>query len=143
MEGQLKRAFPNLHDVARLMKYLDRREVPQGEYLMRQGDPPTEMYFVEGGLVTVQLEGADGQVVRLRSIRGGATVGEMGLYLGAVRTASVVAGRPSTVYRLSADALQDMRLHDPEVAALLHEWIARLLAERLAANNRTIEALLE
>ncbi|MGZ6316489.1 MAG: SulP family inorganic anion transporter, partial [Anaerolineales bacterium] len=143
MEDQLERAFPNLHDVTRLTKYLDRREVPQGEYLMRQGDPPTEMYFVEGGLVTVQLEGVDGQVVRLRSIRGGATVGEMGLYLGAARTASVIAGRPSTVYRLSADALQDMGLHDPEVAALLHEWIARMLAERLAANNRTIEALLE
>jgi SulP family sulfate permease len=143
MEGQLKRSFPGLRDVGRLMKYLERREVPQGEYLMRQGDPPTEMYFVEGGLVNVQLEGADGQVVRLRSIRGGATVGEMGLYLGAARTASVIAGRPSAVYRLSADALQDMRAHDPEVAALLHEWIARMLAERLAANNRTIEALLE
>jgi len=26
---------------------------------------------------------------------------------------------------------------------LLHEWIARLLAERLAANNRTIEALMD
>jgi SulP family sulfate permease len=60
-----------------------------------------------------------------------------------VRTASVIASRPSVVYRLSADALNDMRAQDPEVAALLHEWIARLLAERLAANNRTIEALMD
>jgi SulP family sulfate permease len=125
------------------MKYLERKEVLQGEYLMRQGDPPTEMYFVEGGLVDIQLEAPDGQVVRLRSIRGGATVGEMGLYLGTLRTASVIASRPSAVYRLSADALKDMRAQDPEVAALLHEWIARLLAERLAENNRTIEALME
>ena len=110
---------------------------------MRQGDPPTEMHFVEGGLVNIQLASPDGQVVRLRSIRGGATVGEMGLYLGTARTASVIAGRPSTVYRLSADSLNDMRAQDPEVAALLHEWIARLLAERLADNNRTIEARME
>ncbi len=55
----------------------------------------------------------------------------------------LIAGRPSTVYRLSADALKTCASHDPEVAALLHEWIARMLAERLAANNRTIEALLE
>ena len=34
-------------------------------------------------------------------------------------------------------------VQDPGVAALLHQWIARLLAERLADNNRTIEALLE
>ena len=143
MEGQLKRTFPGLQAADRLMKYLERREVKQGEYLMRQGDPPTEMYFVEAGLITAQLEFPDGQILRLRSIRGGATVGEMGLYLDSVRTASVVAARPSSVYRLSAQALKEMREKDPEVAALLHEWIARLLAERLADNNRTIEALLD
>ena len=125
------------------MKYLERKELPQGEYLMHQGDPASEMYFVEAGLVSVQLEADDGQMVRLRSIRGGATVGEMGLYLGTVRTASVIASRPSAVYRLSAEALKEMRTQDPEVAALLHEWIARLLAERLTENNRTIEALMD
>ncbi len=143
MEGQLKRAFPGLQPVERLMKYLEHREVNQDETLMRQGDPPTEMYFVEAGLVTVQLESPDGQVIRLRSIRGGATVGEMGLYLGTVRTASVIASRPSSVYRLSADSLKKMREQDPEAAARLHEWIARLLAERLTDNNRTIEALMD
>jgi sulfate permease, SulP family len=143
MEGQLKRVFPELQAVDRLMKYLERREVKEGEYLMRQGDPPTEMYFVESGLITAQIEFPDGQILRLRSIRGGATVGEMGLYLESTRTASVVAARPSSVYRLSARALKEMRENDPEVAALLHEWIARLLAERLADNNRTIEALLD
>ncbi|MGE5073999.1 MAG: cyclic nucleotide-binding domain-containing protein, partial [Anaerolineae bacterium] len=102
-----------------------------------------EMYFVESGMVDVQIQTEDGQLVRLRSIRGGATVGEIGLYLGAVRTASVVASRPSAVYRLSADSLKMMGTEDPEVAALLHEWIARLLAERLSENNKTIEALMD
>ena len=55
----------------------------------------------------------------------------------------MIASRPSAVYRLSAEALKDMRAQDPEVAALLHEWIARLLAERLTENNRTIEALMD
>ncbi len=143
MEGQLKRAFPGLQAVDRLMKYLERKEVKEGEYLMREGDPPTEMYFIEAGLVTAQLKFPDGQILRLRTIRGGATVGEMGLYLDAKRTADVIAARTSAVYRLSADSLKAMREQDPEVAALLHEWIARLLAERLADNNRTIEALMD
>ncbi len=143
MEGQFKRAFPGLKDVDRLMKYLERREIGQGEYLMREGDPPTEMYFIEAGLVTAQLEAPDGKVIRLKSMRGGTTVGEMGLYLDSARTASVIAARPSAVYRLSADSLKSMREQDPEVAALLHEWIARLLAERLADNNRTIAALMD
>src|SRR5512143_512999 len=143
LEGMLRKAFPGLQPVDRIMKYLERRELRQGEYLIREGDPGTEMYFIEAGMVDVQLESPDGQVVRLRSVRGGATVGEMGLYMGGKRTASVIASRPSAVYRLAGDALHAMRLEDPEAAALLHEWIARLLAERLAQNNRTIEALMD
>ncbi len=143
MEGLLKRAFPGLQPVDRMMRYLERKEIPQGTYLMRAGDPPDEMYFIESGMVTAELELPQGQTLRLRTIRGGATVGEMGLYLKAVRSASVVAARPSTVYRLSAQSLKEMHEKDPDVAAMLHEWIARLLAERLVENDRTIEALLD
>jgi SulP family sulfate permease len=142
IEKQLKRALPELRDVKRLMKYLERMEVKEGDYLMHQGDQPDEMYFLEAGLITAQLEIPDGKIMRLRSMRGGTTVGEMGMYLGNTRTASVVAERPSVVYRLSKSALKKMEKNDPQVAALLHQWIARLLAERLADNNRTIEALL-
>ena len=142
IERQLKRAIPDLKDVKRLTKHLERKEVKQGEYLMQQDDQPDEMYFIEAGLVSVQLELPDGKILRLRSMRGGTTVGEMGMYLGTVRTASVVADRASIVYRLSRSALKEMEKKDPEAAALLHHWIARLLAERLADNNRTIEALL-
>jgi SulP family sulfate permease len=81
--------------------------------------------------------------MRLRSIRGGATVGEIGIYLGGTRTASVVASRPSTVYRLSSQSLREMRDKDPEVAALFHEWIARLLAERVTYDTRMFEALMD
>ncbi len=143
LEGQLRRAFPGIPAVERLMQYLERLEIPQGQYLIREGDPPVDMYFVESGMVTAQLELPGGQTVRLRSMRGGTTVGEMGLYLQAPRTASVIASRPTVVYRLTADALKTMREHEPEVAALLHEWIARLLAERVATSDLTIQALME
>jgi len=143
VESQLKRAFPSLQGVERLMKYLERRDLKVGECLMNQGDASDEMYFVESGLVTVELELPNQKRVRLRSIRGGATVGEMGIYLGGTRTASVVASRTSTVYRLSSQSLREMREKDPEIAALFHEWIARLLAERVADNNRTLEALMD
>ncbi len=143
LQRQLRRALPGLKDAGRLTKYMERQDVPQGQYLVRRGDPPTEIYFVEAGVMDVQLERPGGETVRLRSFRGGATVGEIGLYLGIPRTASVVAAQPSVVYRLSAEALIRMRLEDPEVASLFHEWIARILAERLAANDRTIEALMK
>jgi SulP family sulfate permease len=143
MEHQLKRVIPDSRNVKRLMGYLEKEDVEEGDYLMRQGDQPDEMYFIESGLVSAQLELPDGKTLRLISMRGGTTVGEMGMYLGIERTASVVANRKSVVYRLSRDALDKMEKDDPKVAALLHQWIARLLAERLAENNRTIEALLD
>jgi SulP family sulfate permease len=143
IEKQLNHAIPELEDVGRLMKYLEKREVKEGEYLMRQGDRPDEMYFIEAGLISAQLELPDEKILRLRSMRGGTTVGEIGMYLGHQRTASVVADRTSVVYCLSRKALKKMEKQDPHVAALLHQWLARLLAERLADNNRTIEALLD
>jgi SulP family sulfate permease len=140
---QLKRAIPDLKDVKRLTKYFEKRELKKGAYLVHQGDQPDEMYFIEAGLVSAQLELPNGKILRLRSMRGGTTAGEIGLYLGTMRTASVVADRPSIVHCLSKNAMKKMEKKDPEVAALLHQWIARLLAERLADNNRTIEALLD
>ncbi len=47
------------------------------------------------------------------------------------------------VHRLSAQSLKEMQEQDPEIAALFHEWIVRLLAERIIDNNRIIEALME
>src|SRR5690606_9718420 len=124
---QIKRVFPGLQDVDRLLKYLERRELREGEVLMKQDDPAEEMYFIESGLVTIELELPNGKRMRLRSIRGGATVGEIGLYLGEARTASVIASRHSTVHRLTGQALKEMHEKDPQIAALFHEWIVRLL----------------
>jgi SulP family sulfate permease len=143
VESQLERAFPGLDCVNGLMKYLERRVVESGEVLMKQDDPSDDMYFVESGLVTIELELPNGRHMRLRSIRGGATVGEMGIYLGGTRSASVVASRHSTVHRLSQQSLTEMREKDPKVAALFHEWIARLLAERIKDNLRMFEALMD
>ena len=143
VEHQIKRVFPGLQGVDRLLKYLERRELREGETLLKQGDLADEMFFVESGLVTIELEMPNSKRMRLRSIRGGATVGEIGLYLRNVRTASVIASRNSVVHRLSAQSLKEMQEKDPEIAALYHEWIVRLLAERIIDNKRIIEALME
>lgn len=143
VESQLQRVFPDLKSADRLLQYLERRELREGETLIKQGDPADEMYFVESGLVTIELELPNNKHLRLRSIRGGAMVGEIGMYLQQERTASVIAARPSVVYRLSAESLKTMQTKDPEVAAQFHEWIVRLLAERVADNNQIIEALME
>ena len=50
---------------------------------------------------------------------------------------------PCTLYRLSTLAIQRMDMQAPDIAAVLHKWIARLMAERLAENNNTLAARLD
>jgi SulP family sulfate permease len=140
---QLQRSFPHPDLVESLMGFLERVEAEGGQTLMRRGDASDSMYFVESGRLNIELETSDGDVIRLRSIRGGTVIGEMGLYLHQPRTADVVTLQPSVLYRLGAEALMRMEAEQPQTAAALHEWIALMLAERLADNNRAIEALLD
>jgi SulP family sulfate permease len=73
---------------------------------------------------------------------GGTVVGEIGLYLNQIRTATVYTTKPGVIYKLSETSLRAMEQNDPDVAAALHHWMVRLLAQRLSDNNQTLEALL-
>jgi SulP family sulfate permease len=118
-------------------------DVEAGFYLIRQGDAPDDIFFVEQGQVTAQLE-REGQLpVRLETMRGGRVVGEIGFYLGAERTAAVRADEPTTIYRLSLANLAVMEKNDPAAAATFHRLIAHLLAERAVHLIRAVDALLQ
>lgn len=138
--SHMSRSFPGLE---RVKQYMEQESIQAGEYLIRQGEASNDMFFIESGLVTVEFEASNGEKTRLRSVQGGATVGEISLYLGGLRSASVKAEQPSVVYRLTARTLRKIQNEDAVLAALLHEWLAHLLAERLADNNRMIESLLD
>jgi len=142
LQAQLKKVFTTSEQIERFLKYLERQEFDKGHALIQQGDPPESMYFVDSGRVSAQLQIEDGQPLRLRSMGGGTVVGEMGLYLNQIRTASIVTDTHSIVYCLKATALSQMEKDDPDLASALHHWMARLLAERLTDNNKTLEALL-
>lgn len=130
-------------DDARLFAYLEKQSIKPGDVMLRQGDPPDVMYFVESGRVTARLELSQGRSVRLRSMGSGTVVGEIGLYLEMPRTATVVADQPGIVYCLTADALQKMAVESPGLAAAFHHFMVRLLAERLLESNATLNALLD
>jgi SulP family sulfate permease len=150
----LEKCFPKGVEPAQIMTYLEKREVEEGYYLMRQGEASDGLYFIESGQLIAEIStggepsGRDvspdsdaGKTIRLRAMRPGTVVGEVSLYLGIPRTASVVTSKPSRLYFLSSDALRRMEVSEPELASAFHQFIARLLAERLSDNSRTIQAL--
>lgn len=108
---------------------------------MRQADAPDNIYFIESGQVTAQLEYPNKPPVRLETMKSGRAIGEIGFYLGQKRTAAVVADEPSTIYLLTAKNLAKMEKKAPEVASYFHHLIIQLLAERTTHLIRTVAAL--
>ncbi len=139
----LRQGFEDSEDPERLMEYLEPFQVPAGHELIRQGDPSEDLYFLESGRLTVQFVRPDGHTVRLRTMGPGTVVGEVTMYLRTIRTASVVADEPSTLYRLTGRRLADMERQEPDLAAAVHRLFARLLAERLSDALQTMDALLD
>jgi len=139
----LQRAVPSPLRWDQLSAHLERLSVGAGQCIIQQGATAADLYFIESGQVTVRVELDDGRSVRLRTMGPGTVVGEIGLYLRQVRSASVVADEPTVVHRLTAEALERMERNAPDAAAALHKFIAQMLAERLANTNKTLQALLD
>jgi sulfate permease, SulP family len=130
-------------DAGRLRDYLEPVDVPRGHVLIRQGDLPEDLFLLEDGVLTAQMGDDDGSEVRLRTMGPGTVVGEIGMYTGGLRTASIVAEAPSRVLRLHRDSLETMERDDPALAFALHRMLAKSLASRLTDTLRTIDALLD
>ncbi len=135
-----RRAMPD-GLIERLGPYLESKAIPKGTELMHQGDATPGLYLIISGRATVQLEGADGVPVRLRTLLEGTLLGEISLYRGEPVTATVVADTSCRLLHLSPDAFAGICEEDPGLAADLHEFVARTLAARVSHANRTIRAL--
>ncbi len=143
LHDQLKDSFPEGYDLDKLLSYFERLEVEENYCLMNQNDPADDLFLIEKGQVTAKLILENKKEIRLRTMCSGTIVGEVGLILNEPRSATVVADRPSTIYRLSADALKKMQSEAPETAVAFHNFITRLIAERLANANRAIQSIVE
>ena len=139
----LEDLVPGVLDFAKLEKYLQRAEVPEDHLLLRQGDLSEDLFFIESGQVSVRIEVAGGETLRLRKMGAGTVVGELGLYLNQARTASVVTREPSVVYRLTRKSLETMEERNPQTAATFHRFMVRFLADRLINTDNTLKTILE
>lgn len=113
-----------------LLARLQRTELRAGEVLIAQGARSGDLYLLESGSLSARRCRPGAPPLRLQSVSGaGEVFGEIGFFLGEVRTAEVVADEPSVVHRLCAAQLHGLQQHDPALAAAL----LRLLGERLSA----------
>lgn len=127
--------------VEKLLSFMTRREYQEGEHLIRQGDSPDTIYFIESGEVTAQWENSGQDPVRLEKMGGGRLVGELGYYLNIKRTASVIVNAPSVIYSFSRQGLAQVEKDAPEITNLFHRIVAHMLSERVVHLLHVVETL--
>jgi SulP family sulfate permease len=127
--------------VIRLLPFLEKVEVQAGERIIRQGADADDIFFIESGRVTAQFEFDDLPPYRLQTMTRENVVGEIAYYLRTRRTASVVADEPSILFRLDRKSIRRLAKEDPRGHAMLHELLARLIAERVAHLTGAVRAL--
>jgi len=135
-------ALPNAKAAQRFKAYLDPVDYAAGDDLIRQGDPSDCLYILRTGKASVYLE-SNGMRVRVRSYLAGTVVGEIGLYLGEPRTATVAAETDLSGWRLDAAALKRMGRDDPDLSAAFDRAVIGSLSVRLADTNRLLSAVMD
>jgi len=132
----------NASAITALIDKMQRREVNTGEHIIRQGDPPDELFLIESGQFTAQLEKAEREPIRLETMHGGCMVGELGFFLGTRRNASVVADCPSVVRVLSQADWAGIIKQDADAAQTLSSLTIYVLGRRVSHLTRAVDALL-
>jgi SulP family sulfate permease len=109
--------------------------------LVHQGAAADSLIMVESGRISVMGKTTDGEPVRLRGMLGCTVVGEIALYIGGERSATVVADTPVVVHELTQVALARMEREAPPLAIAFHRMMARIEAERLRFTSHDLQAL--
>src|SRR5690606_25750105 len=109
--------FESLSDdeIDRLHRMAATIELPEGHFLMREGEPGDAMFVVlDGDLEVSRRDGAAGEVIAVRAP--GEVLGEMALLPRQARTATVRALAPARVLRISSDAYEELLAHNPHAS---------------------------
>lgn len=98
-----------------------------GDVLMEQGTPGDAAYLTISGRLRVYVKADGGEPRMVRELGRGEITGEISLYNGAPRSATVVAIRGSVVARLDKDRFRELVGRNPQVSiALTRKIIDRL-----------------
>ena len=125
-----------------ISEYLEEQDVSADMVIIEQGKKAGGIYFLESGHFTVRLDSGKEKQIRLKTLGPGTIVGEVSLYLGSEASASVVTDVDCRIYYLSKENFKKLQLEAPEKTTMLHSYVVKLLSDRLAESNATIQALL-
>ncbi len=121
-----------------LLSWFGARRVAAGDAILHEGDDSDELLVVVDGSVHVSRTDASGRMVRLRTLRPGAIIGEIGFLTGEARTATVTAETAVGLRVLTREQHVTLRREQPAVVIELYDHVLRSTAGRAAAIHRSL-----
>ncbi len=112
-----------LEEIAERLQYAP---FARGDVIMKQGDSAHWLYIVAFGEAEVFYEATSGKGKLVGELKPGQFFGEMGLFAGDARHATVVAKTDVECYRLDRAAVQGLLLSRPEIAG----QVSRIVTSR-------------
>ncbi len=113
------------------------KKAEQGEVLFKERDKGDEMFVVRSGSIRVFVD-ASGVEKTLAILGPGEFVGEMSLLTGQPRTATAVIHEDAELLVVGGRVLEEMIVHNTEIALRL----VRKLARRLEATDALVQVLM-
>jgi CRP-like cAMP-binding protein len=122
-------------DVEALRALAILEDVPRGEEIFRRGAEAARLYWVEKGRVRVVVSSPSGRELVIRQFGRGEVFGEIALFAGTPRTATVVAAARTTVASVDARDLRRLLEERPRMALRL----LSVFADRLRLTTDALE----
>jgi small-conductance mechanosensitive channel len=121
-------------DIAERMQYAP---FARGDVITKQGDPAHWLYIVAFGEAQAVYESPTGASRAVGTIHPGEFFGEMALFAGDARNATVIAKTDVECYRLDHASVQALLLSRPQIA----EHVSRVVGTRRRTLQQTRETL--
>jgi CRP-like cAMP-binding protein len=120
-----------------LLKSCETLSVAVNQTVCKVGDQSEKMFILLSGKLSVYSPAG----VRVAFIEPVAPVGEMGMFTGETRSATVKTSEPSTMFVLGKPHLDHLLRRNPGVELVISRNLIRTLSERLIAANQEITHL--
>jgi NTE family protein len=132
LADQLSSLFPDVgaETISFLRQHLQWVEIAAGGTLMEQGAIGDSAYLTISGRLRVYVAVEDAPARIVRELSRGEVIGEMSLYTGEPRSATVVAVRDSVLVKLAKQHFEALLLNHPQVSIIFtRQMIHRLQTE--------------
>lgn len=92
------------------------RDYPKDSYIIREDEPGISLFIIRSGAVDVILKKSAGSTIPLSTLRSNEYFGEISLFDGRARSATVIAREHSTIVEISRDVILTQINKHPEIA---------------------------